>query len=319
MPHSSGGGSSHGGSHGSSRSSKSDMRYGNRYYRGANRYVYYRNGAPEYYYSEKPLTLHEARIQKIKAIFTNIIMALVGVYFAISQIFTFPHKLEMDYEADIIINDSAQLLSTSEEREMADTFRAFQDKTGVTPAFYTIVDNKLAGPGGDIHDYSYRLYVNTFDDEKHWLVVYCVDDGKESWAWEGMIGDDCGSMITTDLENEFTKLMQKNLESEPRDLSAAVIKTFDTISGKAGKLPLKNLVFLAFFFIAGGYAVFIAVQKIISVLKTKTEDDPRLNAVECPTAEAEPQLTKCEYCNGEFVAGLHTNCPHCGAPTEKWE
>ena len=49
------------------------------------------------------------------------------------------------------------------------------------------------------------------------------------------------------------------------------------------------------------------------------EEDPRLNSVECPAAETEPETAKCQYCGGEFVVGLHTTCPHCGAPIENWD
>ena len=319
MPHSSGGGHSSHGSHSGSRSGKSSVRYGNKYYRGANRYVYYRNGVPQYYFSDRPYTAKTARNAKIKEIFWNFICAIFGVIYAVSGFSSFPHKAALDYDTEIIISDSAQLLSESETNEMKAAFLAFQDKTGVTPAFFTIIDTELDKQGKDLYDYSYRLYVSTFDDEKHWLVVYCIDDEGEYWAWEGVIGDDCDSIISSDLENDFTKKLQSNLESDSGKLSASVINAFETIGRKTGKIPLSQIFWFVFGILIGGFFVFEAVKKIISMKTKGTEEDPRINSVQCPVAEAVPETAKCQYCGGEFVVGLHTACPHCGAPIENWD
>lgn len=320
MPHSSGGGSSHGGSHGSSRSSKSEMRYGNRYYRGANRFVYYHNGAPQYYFSEEPYTLETAKKRKTGSIISNIFMIFWSLLFTVFGFNSLPKKVTLDYNTEILINDSAQLVSEAEEVDMEKAFRSFQEKTGVTPAVYTINIKELNTKGVTLHKYAYDLYVSTFADEKHWLVVYCKDNVRQTWSWEGMIGDDCGSIITTDLENEFTKQMQSNLLNDSKTLSASVIDTFDQIGNKAGKISGKKIPTLLLAF--GGGAAFLvsAAANIISTVKQKPEDDPKINSVQCPNAEAEPATAKCEYCSGEFVAGVHTTCPHCGASIEdKWE
>ena len=319
MPHSSGGGSSHGGSHGSSRS-KANMRYGSRFYRGANRFVYYLNGAPQYYFSEQPYTLAAAKKEKTKTLISNIFMIFWGVLFTIFGFYSLPKKVTLDYNTEIVINDSARLLSDTDEADMEKAFVSFQDKTGVTPAFYTINIKELKANGGTLHNYAYDLYVNTFTDEKHWLVVYCKDNVEQSWSWEGMIGDDCGSIISTDLENEFTKKMQSNLQNDSKSLAVSVIDTFDQIGGKAGNVLGKQILTLLFIFGMGGLFLFTAVTTIIKAIKKKPEDDPRINSVQCPTAEAEPATAKCEYCEGTFVVGVHTACPHCGAPIEeKWE
>ena len=320
MPHSSGGGSSHGGSHGSSRSKSSDMRYGNRFYRGANRYVFYRNGRPQYYFSEQPFTLETAKKEKFRMFFSGILSAILGVILAFAGFNSLPQRVKTDYNTEILINDSAGLVSSAEEEEMKNAFQSFQDKTGVTPAFFTIDIEELKAKGGNLHNYAYNLYVNTFDDEKHWLVVYCRDNVENSWSWEGMIGDDCGSIISTDLENEFTKQLQTNLKSGVKTLSASVTGAFDQVGQKSGKVPSNKLSMLILGFGGGAFELFLAGKQFVKATKNKPEDDPRLNAVQCPEAEAEPATVKCEYCDGEFVVGLHTACPHCGAPLEeKWE
>ena len=320
MPHSSGGGSSHGGSHRSSRSSNAaNMRFGNRFYPGANRYVYYRNGAPQYYFSDRTYTRETAKKGKISTIISNIFMIFWSVILTVFGFNSLPHKVKLDYNTDILIIDSARLLTDTEEAEMEEAFRSFQNKTGVTPAFFTINIKELKNKGGNLHNYAYNLYINTFDDEKHWLVVYCKDNVENTWSWEGMIGDDCGGIITTDLENEFTKQMQKNLQNDSKTLSAAVTDTFDQIGKKAGKISGSKIPTLLFAFAGGGLILFTAVKTIIRKTKENPEDDPRINSVQCPTAEAEPETAKCEYCGGTYVAGVHINCPHCGASIEKWE
>ena len=319
MPHSSGGGHSSGGSHGSSRSKPADMRYGNKYYRGANRYVYYRGGVPQYYYSDRPYTLETSRSERIRAIFSSIISVFIGCIMAFYGFISFPHKVKTDYNTDILIRDAAQLLSETEKGEMEEAFHNFQKKTGVTPAFFTVKDQEMVNQSSGLKQYAYNEYVNTFDDEKHWLVVYCAGDDAGSWAWEGMIGDDCDGMISTDLENEFTERLHKNLTNSPEKIAASVINAFEETGKKAGQFSFNNLFTLAFALGGGGLFVFTAVRKIISTGKTKAEDDPRIESVQCPDAEKEPETAKCAYCNGEFVLGLHTNCPHCGAPIEKWE
>lgn len=317
MPHSSGGGHSHSGSHSSSKGA--DMRYGKKYYRGSNRYVYYLNGAPQYYFSDKPYTLQTSKSEKIRKIFMNIFSIILGAIFAVTGFNMLPHKVKLDYNTDILINDSANLLSAAEQGEMKEAFTTFQKKTGVTPAFSTIVDTELEKQGGDLYKYSLNLYTKTFDDEKHWLVVYCIDDEEEYWQWEGIIGDDCGSMITTDLENEFTTHLQNNLQNNPKMIAASVIDTFETIGNKSGKIQFSKIPFFALCVFGAGFYIFLSTKKIITTSKEKAEDDPRINAVQCPTAEAEPETAKCQYCDGEFVVGLHTECPHCGAPIENWE
>lgn len=296
------------------------MRYGKRYYPGANRYVYYRSGMPQYYFSDRPFTLQEARSEKIRMFFTSLISAILAVIFGISGYNSIPQKVKTDYNTEILISDEARLLTAAEEAEMNEAFLDFQNKTGVTPAFFTINIKELKLMGGNLHDYAYKLYIDRFNDEKHWLVVYCVDNVEKVWSWEGMIGDDCGRMITTDLENEFTKQLQRNLKSDSKTLSDSVIDAFSQIGQQARKVSGKKIPTLLFLFGGGAFELFLAVKQFLKAAKNKPADDPRLNAVECPTAETEPQKIKCEYCGNDFVAGLHSACPHCGAPLENnWE
>lgn len=337
MPHSSGGGSSHGGSHGSSRSRSkpADMRFGRRYYPGAKRFRYFRNGTEEYYYSERPYTLKDAKKAKTKSFFSGLLSAIMGIFFAFAGLLGIPHKVKTNYDTEILIRDTAQVLSTAEEMEMSDAFSAFLDKTGVMPAFYTI--NPAEKQGKSLESYAYDLYVNTFDDEKHWLVVYCGNAG--SWEWEGMIGDDCGSMIKEDLENELTKRLQRNLENDPQHVAAGVIDAFNTVRANAGKFSFKGLDGYALTLLFGALCLYAAVKKFSGALKTDPAADPRINSElwpetkstpepepkpadepqPAPESASHPQIIKCDHCGAEFNPGDRTDCPYCGASLESWE
>ncbi len=338
MPHSSGGGSSHGGSHHSrSRSNPASMRYGTRYYPGARRYRYFRNGNPEYYYSDRPYTLQAAAKEKRRSILSSLFTAVMGVIFAVAGIFGIPHKVKTDYNTEIIIRDTAQLLTADNEKEISAAFSEFQDKTGVTPAFYTVTEEDKQGR--TLESYAYNLYVNTFDDEKHWLIVYNGASDGSFWEWEGMLGDDCGSIITSDLQEELTNRMQGNLEYDPQNIAGAVIDAFTTVAKDTGDFSFKVFGGMGLTLLFGLLCLYAAGKKIFRAVKTDPSADPRIDSEPVPETEAEagpkpetepeakpepkpepePQTVKCEHCGGEFVPEDRTTCPFCGAPLEKWD
>ena len=220
MPHSSGGGSSYGGSHGSSGSSSHDSGGG---YRSS--YGGFDSGSGGGSCAKYFIAL----------------FALVWTVMGFSELVKLiipPQKIMTDYDTAIVIRDNADVLDPDEEAAMADAFRDFQDKTGVTPAFYSIYDSDRQNTA--LEKYAYDLYVKTFNDEKHWLIVYNSIDNENYWEWEGMIGVDCGSIITTDLENRLTERLQDNLKSDPKKISASVIDAFETVGNNARKVSFRN-------------------------------------------------------------------------------
>ena len=119
MPHSSGGGSSHGGSHSSSRrNSAANMRFGNRFYPGAHRYVYYRNGAPQYYFSDRPYTRETAKKGKISTIISNIFMIFWSVILTVFGFNSLPHKVKLDYNTDILYSRHAYCVNYPPEHRL---------------------------------------------------------------------------------------------------------------------------------------------------------------------------------------------------------
>lgn len=326
MPHSSGGGSSHSGSHSGSHSSSggssSNPKFGNSYYPGAHRYVYYVNRRPRYYFSDEPYTLQTAESEKKSKIALGSIFSAFGVLALIFVFFThvhFPTKVNTDYNTEIIIQDTIDVLSDVEEAELRIAFNNFLDQTGITPAFLSIDDDEWEIYADNLTVYAYKTYVDMFPDEKHWLVVYSSNGNRTSWNWEGMIGDDCGGMITPDLENKFTEEVQENLWASSRyTVSSAIISAFYNIAEASQHVSFSGNasdIAPALF----GTMVFIGIGIILLIigLKMDPESDPRINSTQCNTDKEKPKEVKCEYCGGIYVPSAKYTCPHCGAATSQ--
>ena len=318
MPHSSGGGSSSGGSHGGSHSrsgggGSSNTRFGSNYYPGAHRYVYYVNRPPRYYFSDTSYTIKDAKNKKRSDLFGGIIWALVSLVFffgALSEIHI-PKKVVIDYDTGIVIEDHLDILDEADRSEMDRVFSQFREDTGVTPSFIAVSDTQWQDRTDTLELYAYRSYVENFDDEKHWLVVYAEGGGK--WAWEGMLGDDCEDMITPEMEDEFTKTIQENLWADTRySVAGAICNGFEGIAKKAQKVQFDftDVVIL----LLAAASVCFGIFMILGSLRQKPEDDPRLRSERCRVDKENPREDVCDYCGGVYVHGVHTSCPHCGAP-----
>ena len=316
MPHSSGGGSSGGGSHGGSHGGSggsSNTRFGPHYYPGAHRYVYYVNSRPRYYFSETSYTLKDAKSKKTSDLISGIVWALISVFlfFGVLSEIHIPKKVVIDYDIGIIIEDDLNVLDEADRAEMERMFSQFREDTGVTPSFITVSDSKWRDQADTLEIYAYRSYVERFDDEKHWLVVYA--EYGNNWAWEGMLGDDCGDMITPEMEDEFTETIQENLWASTRYLVAgAICDGFERIGQKAQTVQIDSSDIMLLLIAAGSacYGVFMILRSI----REKPEDDPRLRSERCRVDQEKPREDVCEYCGGIYVHGVHTSCPHCGAP-----
>lgn len=320
MPHSSGGGSSSGGSHGSSGVSyggSDNPRFGNRYYSGSHRYVYYVNNRPRYYFSDTYYTKEMAYSERKSNLIGGVIglaICLVLLVFALG--IHIPRKVSVDYNTDIIIEDMADALTPAEEDKLTEDFNHFREMTGITPAFVSIdFNNDTALLAKDLETYAYRKYVNLFSDEKHWLVVFSWSGECENWEWEGMIGDDCSGMITTKFENAFTESVQEKLwASSSYTVQSAISEAFLEIGKKAQHISIGNADGMGLgAFIFSVCIMWNSITALIAAAALNPETDPKVNSYACPTDKEKPEEVECEYCGSIYVAGIHTNCPNCGA------
>ena len=148
MPHSSGGGHGGGGFHGggSFHSGPSGrlysphvetIRYSRAYFPGAYCYIYYdRYYRPHAFYSDS--LKDQQRKANWKVIIGYIFLLLVPIIIMFAMSFHFPKMISDNYDSKIIIEDTADVLTDSEEQSLKVTFQAFFDKTGIAPSFESI-------------------------------------------------------------------------------------------------------------------------------------------------------------------------------------
>lgn len=319
MPHSSGGGShsggsshssshsSGGGSHSGGGSSYSAPRIYSSYHAGTHRYVYYTHGRPKYYYSaERPESTIGLRIFLL--IFLAIWIA-VSIPFWMAAI-NHPKKLTTDYDTSIMIQDDLNVIEDSEEEKLYTAFKEFQDETGITPALITSDNAAWQEYYTDITNYAYDLYVNNFEDEKHWLFVYTSDQSEfDNWHWEGMQGDNTDGILTNSKTEAFNKDVQKYLTARSR---YGVGESFAT--ALSDMEPMKTTIFwpmMIFMIIFDGFPCIILVPTLVQSFMT---NEKMTTATRCKTDTDPVREDTCEYCGGVYVHGLHLSCPHCGAP-----
>ena len=331
MPHSSGGGSHSGGSHGGSHhssyhsssshssgsGSSSTPRVSKEYFSGAHRYVYYQGHRPVYYYSKKPVDASNWRHTVIFSSVFLVIWILFCLWVYSDDLFP-PKKLPMNYkDTSLVVSDQASLLSDEEKEDLYAVFREFQNTTGITPAFLTVNNEDWEKNYYYLDDYAYDAYVNAFDDESHWLIVYSepknLDPSFLNWYWEGMQGDDTDHIITTEKANQLTASVQKYLTRKSYTVGNAVAQSFRDILPGIMRLQVNGDTVFAFLFMT--IPAGIMVYRIIAAVRSKN----RSKAVRCESDQGQVLEDKCDYCGGIYVHGLHESCPHCGAPIPKAE
>ena len=330
MPHSSGGGSHGGGGHsgGGSGGSGSGHRVSRSYFNGATRYAYYHKGRIDYYYRDAEYTEADKISQKKGIGFFFIVwyaflipiytIAFISVF---KDVFGKPEKLDMDYaKQDIVIEDRLGLIDDKDKERIETSFKNFQDITGITPAL-VLVDNSLWNANyTNLENYSYELYLQNFDDEKHWLIVYSEDGNAEEgawkdWYWEGMQGDDTDSILTASKTDNFTKSLQDALLKDDEhftDVFTAVFDGFTSVVMEKESDPMMQI-FTPLFLLLHAFAMLGSPVLVINSTKKNTER--AANSVKLENGVQYVEDT-CRYCGGLYIHGLHLSCPHCGGALE---
>ncbi len=236
MPHSSGGGSHSGGSHHSSshggRGGGSSVRYSRRPFRNARRFMYYnRSGEPCYIYSNttpKPMNIAIFIFQMIflipfvlAGLFTSFTGFLVfRPAKPLKPVYTEPQTRIMDF-ADVIDNSS----------ELEAVLKDFEDLTGISPCVATVYDSMWKNNYTSLENYAFDMYVNTFEDEQHFLVVYSEPENAAEldfvdWSWEGMQGNDTDFIITQANFSRFQTDLQTYLTKDSYSVGQAFTQAF---------------------------------------------------------------------------------------------
>lgn len=345
MPHSSGGGShsggyssssssgsrsySGGGSHSGgyssssySRSSYSGSSYSSSYsapvrsrpepkvsstmFDGATKYVFYRNNRPMYYYSDYETGV----VKKHRRLFfwvPFIIFMLIATVAAVQ-----PSALTMEYDNTVFIADTLNVIDDSDA--LFDALEAFRDETGITPCVVTISNESWQGYYNDLSAMAFDLYVNQFEDERHWLVVYSQPENPDpafnDWYWEGIQGDDTDSIITEETADDFGMSLQKYLTNNRYSVGEALTKAFnDTTPVIMDNADIDSDAVL------GAIVLFVILFWIAikrTAVFTKTPARPLAMPAGAKPVKRRAKEINCEYCGGVYLSDNLT-CPHCGA------
>ena len=312
MPHSSGGGHGGGGfhgggsfhsGHGSSSSSRvKTIRYSRAYFPGAYCLIYYdRLFRPHAFYSDS--LDDQKRKPNWKVLIGYVALLLLPIIIAFAFSFHFPRMISDNYDNKIVIEDTADVLTDSEEQSLKNTFKAFFDKTGITPSFESVngyyPDN--------LEDYAYSSYVHKFKDEKHWLIVYSKIDERNKWAFEGMQGNDTDSVLTTYQTDKFNKDLHKALSNTDITIYQAFDNTFTSFADEVMKPYFyMDKGMIAFVLIWAGIFGFLIFSQVMDNLRLKHIGESTV------VLKEEPRLEKCPYCDSPYYAYSIDRCPKCG-------
>ena len=240
-----------------------------------------RRGRSRYLYST-----YEPQPQGIGALIITILFfvpfVVVGLVILLAAILQLqpPKPLVPEYEENgIHISDKADLLS--DEKSLERILNEFEDLTGICPYIMTVYDSDWEDNYDTLEAYSYSLYVNSFPDEQHFLIVYSEPENAEesdfvNWRWEAMQGDDTDRIITEGSFAVFQEDLQKNLTIDAVSLDDAFNKAFSSSLGyiMKSKVDASFLAYPFFILMWNGivfYCIYRAIQAFIVSKRTYME------------------------------------------------
>lgn len=341
MPHSMGGGSSSRGSHHRSSSHRSSShgssgssrpRVSHSYYNGSYSYVRYDRVNRRYstIYTSKPVAVlnEEAeRNKKIKrpALIIVVAIAIALVLYILSAGLTPRIKVIGVPKEDIDVIDSADFFDSEGEERVKDALLQFYDKTGIATEVVTCKYQDWNDRFTTLEVYAEYLYVTTWDDEKHLLILICdLHDepmSNDDWEFETMIGDDTDKALREYEQYKFVDDINAGLwrSGTYKDvtgiyLAEAITKTTSEMDGNSLSMDAIidrfNECYYLFYFIFFGLIMVLQ-------LPTKVYDDyvPASGRGEDGNDSInKPIAVHCNYCNGTYLLGSVTQCPYCAAP-----
>ena len=327
MPHSSGGGHSHSShSHSGSHRSSSHSSSGSGSIRssapvvlyspcvGYSRYAYYRNGDSKVYYKyvKNKAGIPAAAVVFFSFVYLIFLFAAIGLIAASVSV---RKPLKLDYNDEIVIEDNIGRMNASEKADLTEAFEEFKTKTGVTMSFITVYDDRWSYEKDTLEDYAYYLYVNRFNDEKHWLIVYSENNGSADWQWEGMQGDDTDTVLSKAV-SVFNESYQKYLFSDSKyDYAMALTAAMNDINNlKYSGIKVEPTIGIGIFILA--FIILHAWLMFSGMIKSSKEDEVRIKKEKAGAVRVDEGAKEdvCEYCGGVYIHGVHTSCPHCAAP-----
>lgn len=276
--HSGGGGNGSfhsGGSHGGSSGGYKGPRYSNtRPFPGSRRFFYINSLGcrRHFYYKGTPIKRNIWNTIIPSALFSIFALALcVCMVFAV-----IPHKLKEGkclYSGEYI-SDANNLFSNDEETAIKKSMEAFYEKTGVEPYLYAFEAVALPVEYGNkitesvLEQYAYDLYLNTFYDEGHFMILYTeswASGNLDFWMWIDCTGTDALDIVDDDAFNDFQYSMQKYLRNDNYTNGMAIAKSFDDATETIMNPDYASLLFIIVFFL------FFLIVPIVGVVRSIKE------------------------------------------------
>ena len=256
MPHSSGGGSHGGGSHGGShshssgsrgRSSGRSVRVGRTYFPGAYRYVRYHDGGMDYIYSNHGTLNQSGRTKLSLGLLLFYVPFIIAGFFLISQTVNIPRKMNVSYTPSVEVIDNTDRISSQDEAVITQSASELYETTGVPVCVVFDENSAWVSHYNSLENYAYDVYVNMYNDEDHWLLVY-TDDGIDrqaaesfsDWYFEGMQGNNTDKYLPERLTSKFNEDLNKALVNRSNTMGQAFAIAFDEMRADAGRISFNK-------------------------------------------------------------------------------
>ena len=271
---------------------------------GSERYLYYKDKKPYLIYSDHDIS----KADKKPFIIATVILAVVIIPCLIGLIASvkIPSKVRgADKKGGFVIEDGIGVLE--DEKLLKSSMKDFYEKTGIMPAVITVDNDAWIRNYKDLQYFAYDIYVNRFEDEAHWLIVYS-DDGNGDWYWDGIKGDKTDKILTDNRSHEFTEALQDRLEDEDISVDEAIASTLDDYKTVFMKPSVNTGLFLFCLIMtlatAGAY--------VIVIVKTRSNVPEEYKNAKLIKKDMVYQDV-CNFCGGIYIIGVENSCPHCGA------
>lgn len=283
---------------------------------GSQRYVYYRSGKPKYVYSNYENLTREKHNGRLVFYIILVFLVIVGTL----ELFGSPQKLSNTQHRDILIEDTIGVID--DQAALEQSLQGFLDQTGIAPAVVTVTDERWNPYFTSMPAAALDLYVNRFDDEQHWLILYSQPETPDpaflAWQWEGIAGDDTSGILTDEAADYFGNRLQKYLTNERIGVGDALIRAFDeaaeqmmnTSEYDESDIPAAVIMIVGLILLGLWRSGYWPSRK-------KRPADLPADAVLADTAADKPASKSaaehtCAYCGGVLPKGA-VKCPQCGA------
>lgn len=265
------------------------------------RYVYFKNDETFYVYSKRDITKPINPVLKIGGLIISLAILATLVFVTIRA----PQKLvstEKEFSAYPSIMDNAQIIN--EPNVLADSIAQFFEKTGIIVTVATVDESAWKNNYDSFYPFVNELYLKSFNDENHWLIACSVSQKNVSLeTYRGIEADKLLTQAQNKME-KFWEILNKYRQADRSDIGKAISSTLNDFPKTVMHKYLPTPAFIV-------YAILLFA--IIAVYRSICEKEKLYkNAKLCPEDFSTEE--ECTYCGGTYIIGVHTSCPHCGAP-----